>query len=122
MPLAEEYEESMKNKITDLKNIWGAVGGSITAAIFLTSHILWTRPSGPTFISRARVGRRQRRDGYGPKTLSRWVGELILAGNRRWSQPLVAASEDLDVGVGVGVLARLVKMLSSLSRRAIQLD
>ena len=74
MPLAEEYEESIKSKIADLKNIGGKGGGSITAALFLKHFVdkakwahldiagpVWNDASGAT--------------GYGAKVLANWVAD-----------------------------------------------
>ena len=74
MPLAEEYEESIKSKIADIKNIGGKGGGSITAALFLKHFVdkakwahldiagpVWDDAKGAT--------------GYGAKVLARWVAD-----------------------------------------------
>merc|ERR1719478_2068042 len=74
MPLAEEYEESIKSKIADIKNIGGKGGGSITAALFLKHFVdkakwahldiagpVWDDAKGAT--------------GYGAKLLARWVAD-----------------------------------------------
>ncbi|GJQ14310.1 hypothetical protein GpartN1_g6101.t1 [Galdieria partita] len=39
MPLVNEYMESLKSKIADLKNVGGRAGGSITAALFLREFV-----------------------------------------------------------------------------------
>lgn len=39
MPLAPEYAEQTKSKIADLKNVGGAPGSSITAALFLKEFV-----------------------------------------------------------------------------------
>ena len=39
MPLAPEYAEQTKSKIADLKNVAGAPGSSITAALFLKEFV-----------------------------------------------------------------------------------
>ena len=71
MPLAEEYEQSIKSKIADIKNIGGKGGGSITAALFLQHFVecpwahldiagpVWDDAKGAT--------------GYGAKTLATWI-------------------------------------------------
>ena len=72
--LAEEYEESIKSKIADIKNIGGKGGGSITAALFLKHFVdkakwahldiagpVWDDAKGAT--------------GYGAKVLARWVAD-----------------------------------------------
>ena len=39
MPLEASYRDSIKGSITDLKNLGGKGGGSITAALFLQEFI-----------------------------------------------------------------------------------
>lgn len=39
MPLVNEYMESLKSKIADLKNVGGRAGGSIAAALFLREFV-----------------------------------------------------------------------------------
>ena len=39
MPLAPEYADQTKSKIADLKNVAGAPGSSITAALFLKEFV-----------------------------------------------------------------------------------
>lgn len=39
MPLVPEYEDQIKSKIADLKNVGGRAGGSITAAMFLKAFV-----------------------------------------------------------------------------------
>lgn len=39
MPLPTEYQDLIKSKIADLKNVGGAYGGSITAALFLKEFV-----------------------------------------------------------------------------------
>ena len=72
MPLAEEYEETIKSKIADLKNIGGPGAGSITAALFLKHFVdkaKWAHIdiAGPVWDDERGA------TGYGAKTLARWV-------------------------------------------------
>jgi len=39
LPLPEEYKEQLKSEIADIKNIGGAYGGTITAALFLSEFV-----------------------------------------------------------------------------------
>lgn len=72
MPLEKEYNEQIKSKIADLKNIGGRYGGAITAALFLTNFVenkpfahidmagpVWSTKSGAT--------------GWGAKLVTEWV-------------------------------------------------
>lgn len=72
MPLAEEYGDEVKSKISDLKNVGARPGSSITAALFLKEFVqstpwahldiagpVWSDDSGAT--------------GYGVRLLTRWV-------------------------------------------------
>lgn len=39
MPLAQEYGDQIKSKISDLKNVGGRPGSAITAALFLKEFV-----------------------------------------------------------------------------------
>uniref|UniRef100_A0A7S4HC55 Cytosol aminopeptidase domain-containing protein n=1 Tax=Guillardia theta TaxID=55529 RepID=A0A7S4HC55_GUITH len=73
MPLVKEYFESIKGKISDLKNIGGKGGGSITAALFLKEFVKEAKWShldiaGPVWNDKAGGA-----TGYGVKGLTEWV-------------------------------------------------
>jgi len=74
MPLPEEYEEQIKSKIADLKNVGGKYGGAITAALFLNHFVEAKKPfahvdiAGPVWNDGAGVA-----TGYGVRLLVDWI-------------------------------------------------
>jgi len=76
MPLPEEYEEQIKSKIADLKNVGGRYGGAITAALFLNHFVEAKKPfahvdiAGPVWNDGAGVA-----TGYGVRLLVDWIGK-----------------------------------------------
>jgi leucyl aminopeptidase len=72
LPLEKEYNDQIKSKIADLKNIGGRYAGAITAALFLTNFVdnkpfahidmagpVWSQKLGAT--------------GWGAKLVTEWV-------------------------------------------------
>ena len=72
MPLEKEYNEQLKSKIADLKNIGGRYGGAITAALFLTNFVD-SKPfahidmAGPVWDTKFGA------TGWGAKLVTEWV-------------------------------------------------
>jgi leucyl aminopeptidase len=54
LPLVKEYKELIKSSVADMKNIGGAHGGAITAALILQEFVaillgrIWTSPVRPS--------------------------------------------------------------------------
>jgi len=73
MPLPPAYEEDIKSKIADLKNVGSRAGGAITAALFL-GHFVEKTPhahvdiAGPVWNGKAGAA-----TGFGVKTMAAWV-------------------------------------------------
>lgn len=74
MPLVEEYNEQLKSKIADLKNIGGRGGGAITAALFLQNFVEGKKPfahidmAGPVWSMK-----QSQATGWGAKLLTEWI-------------------------------------------------
>jgi len=73
MPLPAEYNEMIKSKIADLKNVGGKWGGSITAALFLKEFVNdtpWAHIdlAGPVWSEKEGAA-----TGYGVRLLSSWI-------------------------------------------------
>lgn len=74
MPLSAEYEEQLKSKIADLKNVGGRPAGSITAALFLKHFVSDNLPwahldiAGPVWDDKADAP-----TGFGVMMLVEWV-------------------------------------------------
>mmetsp|Transcript_18472 Transcript_18472/g.54901 ORF Transcript_18472/g.54901 Transcript_18472/m.54901 type:complete len:575 (-) Transcript_18472:51-1775(-) len=73
MPMPPAYEEDIKSKIADLKNVGSRAGGAITAALFL-GHFVEDVPhahidlAGPVWD-----GKEAGATGFGAKTMAQWV-------------------------------------------------
>ena len=69
-----QYNEQLKSKIADIKNIGGRYGGSITAALFLQNFVDKKKPfahidiAGPVWDDGAGVA-----TGFGAKMVTEWV-------------------------------------------------
>lgn len=73
MPLASEYNDQLKSKLADLKNVGGRAAGSITAALFLKEFVEktpWAHIdiAGPVWDDKAGGA-----TGYGVRLLVDWV-------------------------------------------------
>jgi len=79
MPLPPAYEEDIKSKIADLKNVGSRAGGAITAALFL-GHFVDETPhahidiAGPVWNNKAASA-----TGFGAKTMAKWVVQRAAA-------------------------------------------
>jgi leucyl aminopeptidase len=84
MPMEKSYNEQLKSKIADLKNIGGRYGGSITAALFLQNFVDKKKPfahidiAGPVWDDGAGVA-----TGYGAKMVTEWVTRQGEAKNNK---------------------------------------
>ncbi|KAJ1448588.1 cytosol aminopeptidase family, catalytic domain-containing protein [Pelagophyceae sp. CCMP2097] len=74
LPLVSKYEDAIKSKIADLKNVGNKGGGAITAALFLQHFVPKETPwahldiAGPVWD-----GKNMKATGFGVKTLLEWV-------------------------------------------------
>ncbi|MEM7768792.1 MAG: leucyl aminopeptidase [Pseudomonadota bacterium] len=82
MPMGEYYDNMLKSKFADMRNIGGRAGGSITAAQFLKRFVDDGMPWAHLDIAGVawREGEKPATDpswasGFGPRLLSRWVAD-----------------------------------------------
>jgi leucyl aminopeptidase len=74
MPMEEEYNEDLKSKIADLKNLGGRYGGAIAAALFLQEFVKGDKPfahvdmAGPVWSAKAGQA-----TGWGAKLVTEWA-------------------------------------------------
>ncbi|CAJ1904234.1 unnamed protein product [Cylindrotheca closterium] len=74
MPMEKSYNEQLKSKIADLKNIGGRYGGAITAGLFLQNFVDKKKPfahidiAGPVWDFNNGVA-----TGYGAKLVTEWI-------------------------------------------------
>ena len=74
MPMEKSYNEQLKSKIADIKNIGGRYGGSITAGLFLQNFVDKKKPfahvdiAGPVWDFGKSMA-----TGYGAKLVTEWV-------------------------------------------------
>ena len=74
MPMEKSYNEQLKSKIADLKNIGGRYGGAITAGLFLQNFVDKKKPfahidiAGPVWDHANGVA-----TGYGAKLVAEWI-------------------------------------------------
>lgn len=74
MPMEKSYNEQLKSKIADLKNIGGRYGGAITAGLFLQNFVNKKVPfahidiAGPVWDTGKGMA-----TGYGAKLVTEWV-------------------------------------------------
>ena len=76
MPLVKAYNDSLKSKVADLKNIAGRYGGAITAALFLQNFVRDTEKTpfahvdlaGPVWDNKGGEA-----TGFGARLLTQWV-------------------------------------------------
>ncbi len=82
MPLGEYYDNMLKSRFADMRNIGGRSGGSITAAQFLKRFVKDSVPWAHLDIAGVawREGEKPATDpswasGFGPRLLSRWIAD-----------------------------------------------
>jgi leucyl aminopeptidase len=74
MPMEEEYNDDLKSKIADLKNLGGRYGGAIAAALFLQEFVKGDKPfahvdmAGPVWNAKAGQA-----TGWGAKLVTEWA-------------------------------------------------
>jgi leucyl aminopeptidase len=78
LPLVEEYADSLKSSVADLKNITGdRLGGAITAALFLRDFVggaSWAHVDlSSAWMAKERDYRTQGGTGEGPRWLLEWI-------------------------------------------------
>ncbi|GKY97306.1 hypothetical protein MPSEU_000689000 [Mayamaea pseudoterrestris] len=72
MPMEQSYNEQLDSKFADMKNIGGAYGGAITAALFLQKFVSKKKPfahidiAGPVWTEKGATG-------YGTKLVAEWI-------------------------------------------------
>ena len=81
LPLVPEYREELKSGIADIKNVGGAYGGAITAALFLqefTAAQRWAHLdiAGPAFTEKDGLISPKGGTGFGALTLLRFLSTL----------------------------------------------
>ena len=82
MPLGDYYDNMLKSKFADMRNIGGRAGGSITAAQFLKRFVKDGTPWAHLDIAGVawREGEKPSTDpawasGYGPRLLNQWIAD-----------------------------------------------
>jgi leucyl aminopeptidase len=78
MPLEKEYNEQLKSKIADLKNVGGRYGGAITAALFLHNFVddkpfAHVDMAGPVWNTKFGA------TGWGTKLVTEWVCQQAIS-------------------------------------------
>ena len=73
MPLEEEYNDSLKSKIADLKNLGGRYGGAITAALFLQNFVGKKTPYAHIDIAGPVWSDKDGATGFGSRLVTEWV-------------------------------------------------
>lgn len=74
MPLPDEYNEQLKSKLADLRNIGtGRAGGSITAALFLQNFVETKEWAHLDIAGTAWSDKNGCASGWGVRTLTKWV-------------------------------------------------
>jgi leucyl aminopeptidase len=81
LPLAREYKEEIRSPIADVKNVGGAEGGTITAALFLEEFVgdaKWAHLdiAGPAFAERETVLSGKGATAFGVRLLVEWLRTL----------------------------------------------
>src|SRR5919202_4090946 len=81
LPLVKEYREQIKSSIADMKNIGGAHGGAITAALILqefVNDIPWAHLdiAGPAFAESDSALCPKGGTGFGVRTVLRFLSKL----------------------------------------------
>ena len=73
MPLEKEYNDSLKSKIADLKNLGGRYGGAITAALFLQNFVGKKTPYAHIDIAGPVWSDKEGATGFGSRLVTEWV-------------------------------------------------
>ena len=74
MPMEDSYNEQLKSKIADLKNIGGRYGGAITAALFLQNFVDKKKPFAHIDIAgTVWSDEKGSATGFGAKLAAEWV-------------------------------------------------
>ena len=73
MPMEEEYNELLKSKIADLKNIGTRYGGAIQAALFLQNFVSDDKPFAHIDIAGPVWDDGKGATGFGAKMVTEWV-------------------------------------------------
>ena len=73
MPLEKEYNELLKSKIADLKNLGGRYGGAITAALFLQHFVGESTPFAHIDIAGPVWSDKLGATGFGARLVTEWV-------------------------------------------------
>lgn len=73
MPLEKEYNDSLKSKIADLKNLGGRFGGAITAALFLQNFVGKKTPYAHIDIAGPVWSDKEGATGFGSRLVTEWV-------------------------------------------------
>ncbi len=81
LPLVKEYKDMIKSSVADMKNIGGAYGGAITAALILqefVSEVPWAHLdiAGPAFAESDNAMGPKGGTGFGVRTLIRFLSTL----------------------------------------------
>lgn len=97
LPLAPEYDDKLKSKIADIKNIGDRWGGAITAALFLQHFVTIKRwahldIAGPALARKVHGVASEGGSGFGVRTLVRFV-ELLARGGQRSQRPVRRTSK-----------------------------
>jgi len=77
MPMPAAYEEDIKSKIADLKNVGPRAGGAITAALFLDHFVEKTPHAHLDIAGPVWNGKDGCATGFGVKTMAAWVEERV---------------------------------------------
>ena len=73
MPLEMQYNDSLKSKIADLKNLGGRLGGAITAALFLQNFVGKKTPYAHIDIAGPVWSDKDGATGFGSRLVTEWV-------------------------------------------------
>ena len=73
MPLEKAYNDDLKSKIADIKNLGGRYGGAITAALFLQNFVSKKKPFAHIDIAGPVWDDGTGATGYGSKLVAEWV-------------------------------------------------
>lgn len=73
MPLAKEYNEQLKSKFADIKNVGTRYGGAITAALFLQNFVSGKKPFAHIDIAGPVWDEKIGATGFGAKMVTEWV-------------------------------------------------
>lgn len=82
MPLPAAYEEDIKSKIADHKNVGPRAGGAITAALFLGHFVDKTPHAHVDIAGPVWNGKTHQATGFGVKAMTKWVENRAKDENR----------------------------------------